>query len=66
MLEYKVLTERDAKFSGKFDLEALEATLNDFAAEGWRLAESFIASSLWKSSKAEMVMILERTRIAGS
>jgi hypothetical protein len=66
MFEYKVLTERDAKFSGKFDLDALEATLNDFAAEGWRLAESFIAANLWKSSKAEMVMILERTRPGSS
>jgi len=31
------------------------------ASEGWRLAESFVAANLWKSSKAEMVMILERT-----
>ncbi len=66
MFEYKVLTERDAKFSGKFDLNALEGTLNDYAADGWRLVESFIASNLWKSSKAEMVMILERARAESS
>ena len=35
MFEYKVLTERDARFSGKFDLEALDATLNSYAADGW-------------------------------
>jgi hypothetical protein len=26
MFEYKVLTERDTRFSGKFDLEILEKT----------------------------------------
>ena len=62
MFEYKVLTERDKRFSGKFDLEALESTLNSYAAEGWRLTESFVAANFMKSAKAEMVMILERPR----
>ena len=62
MFEYKVLTERDKRFSGKFDLEALESTLNSYAVEGWRLAESFVAANLMKTAKAEMVMILERSR----
>jgi hypothetical protein len=62
MFEYKVLTERDARFSGNFDVEILETTLNSYAAEGWRLAESFVAASLWKSAKAEIVMVLERSR----
>lgn len=39
MVEYKVLTVRDKRSSGKFDLEVLEATLNSYAAQGWRLAE---------------------------
>ena len=60
MLEYKVLTERDKVFSGAFDPEALERVLNEYAADGWRLAESFTAASLWKSLKTEIVMILER------
>ena len=62
MFEYKVLTERDTRFSGKFDLGALETTLNSYATEGWRLAESFVAANLMKSAKAEMVIILERSR----
>jgi hypothetical protein len=62
MLEYKVLTERDSRFSGAFDPEALEHVLNDYAADGWRLAEGFMAASLWKSVKAEIVLILERSR----
>jgi hypothetical protein len=62
MLEYKVLTQRDARFSGAFDPDALERELNAHAAEGWRLAEGFVASSLWKSVKSEIVVILERQR----
>lgn len=60
MFEYKVLTERDAKLSGRFDLQGLEATLNGHAVEGWRLAEGFMAANLAKSAKAEIVLILER------
>ena len=60
MYEYKVLTERDSRFSGSFDPESLESILNSYAAEGWRLKEGFLAASLWKSSKAEVVLILER------
>ncbi len=61
MFEYKVLTERDSKLSGRFDLEVLETTLNKYAAEGWRLAEGSVAANLAKSAKAEIVMILERS-----
>jgi len=58
--EYKILTERDSRFSGSFDLESLEAALNSYASEGWRLTEALVAASVWKSVKAEVVMILER------
>jgi hypothetical protein len=61
MVEYKVLTERDSRFSGKFDPDALETALNRYAAEGWRVVEGFQASSLWKSLKVEIVVILERS-----
>ena len=60
MYEYKVLTERDARFSGRFDHEVLEEALNSYAAEGWRVGEGFVAASWAKSFKAEIVMILER------
>lgn len=65
MYEYKVLTERDSRFSGKFDLDGLETTLNGYATEGWRLVESFVAANLAKSTKAEIVMILERSAGVG-
>ncbi len=60
MFEYKVLTQRDSRFAGSFDLDALEVGLNSYAAEGWRLAEGLIVGNLAKSAKAEIVLILER------
>ncbi len=62
MFEYKILSERDTRFTGKFDLDGLETALNSYAGEGWRLAGSFVAASQWKSSKVEIVMVLERPR----
>jgi Domain of unknown function (DUF4177) len=60
MFEYKVVTQRDKTFSGAFDSDALEKVINGYANDGWRLAEGFMAASLWKSAKAEIVLILER------
>jgi hypothetical protein len=60
MVEYKVLTERDSRFAGAFDEAALESALNSYAAEGWRVVSGFLVSSLWKSPKSEIMMILER------
>jgi len=64
MIEYKVLTERDSRFSGNFDPTILEDTLNSYAAEGWRVVQSFLTTSVWKSTKAEIVVILERVQNA--
>jgi hypothetical protein len=36
-MEYKVLTQQDRRWSGKFSPETLEQTLNSYAAEGWRV-----------------------------
>jgi hypothetical protein len=66
MVEYKVLTERDSLFAGRFDPEALEKALNNYAAEGWRVVNSFLTASVWKSMKAEIVVILERSQSQGS
>jgi hypothetical protein len=60
MVEYKVITERDSRFAGSFNEDGLEKTLNSYAAEGWRVATSFVAASIWKSLKAEIMIILER------
>lgn len=40
------------------------AALKSYAAEGWRVIEGFVAASLWKSMKAEILVILEREQVA--
>jgi hypothetical protein len=59
-MEYKVLTQRDSTWSGKFSPENLEHALNSYAAEGWRVVGSFTASSLWKSFHSQIMVVLER------
>ena len=61
MYEYKVITERDKRLTGGFDPDTLEATLNSYASDGWKLVDAVSTGNLMKSSKAEMIMILERT-----
>jgi len=60
MYEYKVVTERDKRFAGGFDTDTLEATLNSYAVEGWRVIDVAVAANLMKSAKAELVIVLER------
>jgi len=60
MYEYKVVTERDKRFAGGFDTNTLEATLNSHASEGWRVIDVAVAANLMKSTKAELVIVLER------
>ena len=60
MVEYKVLSRRDKTFSGAFDPGEMEAALNLHAADGWRLVEGFLAASVWKRIRADVILILER------
>ncbi|MFN0089504.1 MAG: DUF4177 domain-containing protein [Acidimicrobiales bacterium] len=61
-MEYKILSQRDSRFSGNFDIDQLEAALNGHAAEGWRIAAALSAMSIWKSAKSEIVIFLERDK----
>ena len=60
--EYKVLTQKDKWFSGKFDPEKLEGAINAYARQGWRVIGCATASipGLLHGSREEMVIILER------
>lgn len=62
MKEYKVLTQKDKWFSGKFDPERLEQAINSYAAQGWRVVTAATASfpGLFSSNREEMIVILER------
>ena len=62
MKQYRVLTQRDDFFGGKFDPPTLESALNSLAAEGWALSAVATAdiSTMFGGDRQEMVMILER------
>ena len=60
--QYKVLTQKDKWFSGKFDPEKLEGAINAYAKQGWRFAGCATASmpGLFNGKREEMVIIMER------
>jgi hypothetical protein len=61
MKEYKVLTQKDKWFSGKFDPIKLEEALNSYAQQGWRLATCATADIPGiGGSRQEFVAVLER------
>jgi hypothetical protein len=60
MYEYKVFTERDTRLTGRFDPKSLETALNSYAADGWRVVEGLVVSTVWKNSKTEIMILLER------
>ena len=62
MKEYKVLSQKDKWFSGKFDPEKLENALNSYASQGWRVVAAFSADipAVFGSGRQEAVILLER------
>lgn len=59
--QYKVMTQKDRFFSGKFNPEKLEAALNSYAGEGWHcigVTTGEIGSGF--GNREEMIFILER------
>ena len=62
MKEYKVLTQKDKWFSGKFDPIKLEEALNAYAKQGWKVVSSFSADipGFLAGAREEAIIILER------
>jgi hypothetical protein len=61
MYEYKVVTQKDGVFGGKFNPELVQSGLNAFAAEGWRVLEAVTTTFPGMfSEREELVFILER------
>ena len=63
MKQYKVMTQKDRFFGGKFDPEQLEAAINSYAEEGWvvvGVATGRIPS--FGDSREEIVIIIEREK----
>ncbi len=64
--EYKVLSQKDKWFSGKFDPERLEEALNTHAQQGWKVLAITSASRegfLTGSGKDELIVIFEREKV---
>jgi len=61
--EYKVMTQKDRFFGGKFDPEKLERAMNSYAEEGWAVISVATASipSL-TGSREELVVVMEREK----
>lgn len=60
--EYKVLTQKDKWFSGKFDPMLLEQAMNAYAQQGWRVIGCATAdiSSGFGAARQEFITVLER------
>jgi hypothetical protein len=60
-MQYKVMTQKDRLFGGKFNPERVEQALNSMAAEGWRV--NSIATATFPSlggGREELVILMER------
>lgn len=63
MKEYKVLTQKDRAFAGKFDPEKLEVAVNSYAAQGWQVISMATASiPSFGGAREEMIVLLERDK----
>lgn len=62
-VEYKVLTQKDRFFGGKFDPLKLEEALNAYALEGWSVSGIATADiSGWSGNRQELVVVMSRKR----
>lgn len=59
--EYKVLSQKDKWFSGKFDPSVLEQALNAYAQQGWRVVGCATADiPSFGTARQEFITLLER------
>jgi hypothetical protein len=64
MFEYKVLTQKDKWFSGKFDPQRLEAAINAYAQQGWQVVVATTASfpGFLANDRDELILVMERRK----
>lgn len=62
MKQYKILTQKDKWFSGKFDPQKLEEAINAYAEQGWIVKAAFTAEipGIMSRAREESIIILER------
>lgn len=63
MKEYKVLSQKDKWFSGKFDPEVLEKAMNSYAEQGWEVKVAVTAQIPgFTGTREEALIIMERDK----
>jgi Domain of unknown function (DUF4177) len=64
---YKVLTQKDSFFAGQFDPDKLEAAVNAYAEQGWRVISMVTASVPFglNQHRDEIIILLTREPGAG-
>jgi hypothetical protein len=63
MKQYKVMTQKDRFFGGKFDPEKLESAINSYAEQGWEVISIATASiASFGGNREELIVVLERQR----
>lgn len=63
MREYKVLTQKDKIFVGKFDPELLEKAINAYASEGWEVVSMVTAATpSFAGSRDEIIVLFQRDK----
>ena len=61
MKKYKVLTQKDKWFSGKFDPGKLEQAINAYAEQGWKVISCATADIPgFGTARQEFIVVLER------
>ena len=59
MPQYKVLTQKDRMFSGRFSADKLEEAINAYAAQGWRAVSMVTAEMPGLGKHEELLVLLE-------
>lgn len=63
MYEYKVLSQKDRFFSGKFNPQKLEDALNSYAEQGWKVIACATASFPgFTGHREELITLMEREK----
>jgi hypothetical protein len=63
MKEYKVMTQKDRFFAGKFDPEKLESAINSYAEQGWQVVTIATASiPSFSGAREELVVVMVREK----
>ncbi|MBQ7369521.1 MAG: DUF4177 domain-containing protein [Clostridia bacterium] len=61
MKQYKILSQKDKWFSGKFDPQRLEEAINSYAQQGWTVKAAFTAEIPGiMGNREEALIVLER------